>query len=307
MISYVSADYALSDVERFTALSVRRGLPLASLLKAEPADRRAVAGAALLASAGRTLARSELLATFERFLSGPGDWLAMTPGELLALVRGEELALPVSDESGPWENRLEPRPGVTAGRLEDELEAARTILAERRLRMRERLQARNRAANPPPAPSSDPDADRRFMAMALEEARAARDAGEIPVGAVVVRSCKVLARAGNETLRSGDPTAHAEVLALRRAAAAAGNHRLSDATLFVTLEPCPMCAGAISEARCARIVFGAGDVRRGALEGALRLFDLPGVNHRPVIEGGLMAEEGAALMREFFEARRREQ
>jgi len=191
--------------------------------------------------------------------------------------------------------------------LADELEAAQEILKLRRARMRETLQAKNREVNRPPEPPVDAEADCAFMRMALEEAQAAGMAGEIPVGAVVVADGKVIARGSNETLRSGDPTAHAEIVALRAAAAALANHRLTNTTLYVTLEPCPMCAGAIAEARCRRIVYGAGDSRRGALEGAFRLFDIPGVNHRPLVTGGVMALEGEKLLTDFFAKRRSEQ
>ena len=306
MISYVSPDYSITDLERFTALSVRRGLPMTSLERGLAGDRRAVVGAALLFAPRGETTRSALLDAFKQFLAGPGDWLALSASDLLSLARREELAMDMTPGSDEWINRIEPRVGVTTNRLLDDLESARSILALRRARMRENLQARNRAVNAPVRVTSTPESDKRFMDAALEEARAAEAAGEIPVGAVVVVDGKIIARAGNETLRSGDPTAHAEVLALRRAAQVAKNHRLTNSTLYVTLEPCPMCSGAISEARCARIVYGAGDRRRGALEGALRLFDLPGVNHRPVIEGGLMAEEGESLMREFFARRRGE-
>ncbi|HCE88412.1 MAG TPA: tRNA adenosine(34) deaminase TadA [Sutterella wadsworthensis] len=173
--------------------------------------------------------------------------------------------------------------------------------------MRETLQAKNREVNRPPEPPVDAEADRSFMRMALEEAQEAGMAGEIPVGAVVVADGAVIARGGNETLRSGDPTAHAEIVALRAAAAALANHRLTNTTLYVTLEPCPMCAGAIAEARCRRIVYGAGDSRRGALEGAFRLFDIPGVNHRPMVTGGVLALEGEKLLTDFFTKRRSEQ
>ena len=191
--------------------------------------------------------------------------------------------------------------------MADELEAAQEILKLRRARMRETLQAKNREVNRPPELPVDAEADRSFMRMALEEAQAAGMAGEIPVGAVVVADGKVIARGGNETLRSGDPTAHAEIVALRAAAAALANHRLTNTTLYVTLEPCPMCAGAIAEARCRRIVYGAVDSRRGALEGAFRLFDIPGVNHRPMVTGGVMALEGEKLLTDFFAKRRSEQ
>lgn len=303
MYTLFNPDYSISDIERFTELSIRRGIPLSSLARADPRDRRVVGGAALLGTVGRSLPEESFLASFRDFLSGPGDWLKAGPEEILEASKAEGL---LEARENLLVNRLEPRPGVTAARLLDDLEAARVILEERRARMRETLQKKNREANAPKRPSGDPEEDRRFMTLALEEAKKAGEAGEIPVGAVVVEAGRILGAAGNETLRTGDPTAHAEVLALRRAALAAGNHRLTQATLYVTLEPCPMCAGAISEARCERIVYGAGDSRRGALEGALRLFDIPGVNHRPVIEGGLLAREGEALMRDFFAEKRKD-
>ena len=303
MYQLFNPDFSISDIERFTELSIRRGIPLSSLIAADPKDRRIVAGAALLGEVGKNPSTESLLDALRDFLSGPGDWLKASPEELLDAAKAEGV---VDEQGGAANIRLEPRPGVTAARLLDDLEAARVILEERRARMKETLQKKNREANAPKRPSGNPEEDVRFMKLALEEARRAGEAGEIPVGAVVVEDGRVLGKAGNETLRTGDPTAHAEVLALRRAASAAGNHRLTQTTLYVTLEPCPMCAGAISEARCARIVYGAGDPRRGALAGAFRLFDIPGVNHRPVIEGGVLGEEGEALMRDFFARRRKE-
>ncbi|MDO5531193.1 tRNA adenosine(34) deaminase TadA [Sutterella sp.] len=300
-MTYVPCDYSLADIGRFTELSIRRGIPLANLVAAEPRDRRLVAGAALLPTAGRRLTEEELRQAFADFLAGAADWLVSAPDELKEICLAEGL---LERTGGGYANHLEPLPGVTMRRLLDELEAARTILAERRARMRESLQARNRTVNAAPSPAADPEADRRFMREALREAQAAFEAGEVPVGAVVVKEGEIVARGANETLRTGDPTAHAEVVAIRRAARALCNHRIGGTTLYVTLEPCPMCAGAIAEARCARIVYGAPDARRGALEGALRLFDIPGVNHRPVITGGVLAEEGAKLVKTFFEGRR---
>lgn len=302
MYSWIPRDYSIADIERFTALSIRRGSPLASLAQRDPADLRVVAGAAVLGlPRGEALPAQRLTDHLQAFLAGPGDWLAASADELLAAARDAGFLEAAGER---WTVTIEPLPGVSEKRLEDDLEAAREILALRRARMKETLQTRNRTVNAPKDPAADPEADRRFMTAALEEARAAAVRGEVPVGAVVAAGGRIIARAGNETLALGDPTAHAEVLALRRAAAVMENHRLTGTTLYVTLEPCPMCAGAISEARCARIVYGAGDRRRGALEGALRLFDLPGVNHRPVIEGGLMAAEGKALVRAFFAERR---
>ena len=150
-----------------------------------------------------------------------------------------------------------------------------------------------------PAPTDD-----ALMALALDQARAAAAAGEVPVGAVVVFDGEVVAARGNERERSGDPTAHAEVLALRDAAAALGDRRLRDATLVVTLEPCPMCAGAAWAAQVARIVFGADDPRAGATGSLYNVAVDVRLNHPSVVTAGVRAEESAALLTDFFAARR---
>jgi len=144
------------------------------------------------------------------------------------------------------------------------------------------------------------------MRIALDYAQAAADAGETPVGAVVVDpvSGEVIAAAHNAPISSHDPTAHAEVLALRAAAEKLGNYRLTDLTLFVTLEPCAMCAGAISHARIGRLVFGAEDSKGGAVVHGPRFFDQPTCHWRPAVEGGVLAEESSALLKAFFKARR---
>jgi tRNA(adenine34) deaminase len=139
---------------------------------------------------------------------------------------------------------------------------------------------------------------------ALAEARGAETAGEVPVGCVVVRDGAVLARAGNRTLRDRDPTAHAEMLAIRQAAAMLGSERLSGCDLYVTLEPCAMCAAAISFARVRRLYYGAADPKGGAVENGVRFFASPTCHHRPDIYGGLCEREAAAVLRDFFKARR---
>jgi tRNA(adenine34) deaminase len=143
-----------------------------------------------------------------------------------------------------------------------------------------------------------------FMDDALAEARAALGAAEVPVGCVVVRDGAVLARAGNRTLRDRDPTAHAEMLAVRQAAAALGSERLTDCDLYVTLEPCAMCTAAISFARIRRLYYGAADPKGGAVESGVRFFASPTCHHRPEVYGGIGASEAAALLRDFFKARR---
>ena len=145
------------------------------------------------------------------------------------------------------------------------------------------------------------------MRIALAEAQAAADCGEAPIGAVLADPAtgEVLARAGNAPISSADPTAHAEILAIREAAARRGNYRLTGLTLYVTLEPCAMCAGAISHARIGRLVFGAEDPKGGAVVSGPRFFEQPTCHSRPEIEGGLFADESAELLRDFFRERRK--
>jgi tRNA(adenine34) deaminase len=142
------------------------------------------------------------------------------------------------------------------------------------------------------------------MALALERAREARAHDDVPIGAVVARDGEVLAAAGNERELRGDPTAHAEILAIRAAAEALGGWRLPGTTLYVTLEPCAMCAGAIVLARIPEVVFGAPDPKAGAAGSVLDVLGEPALNHRPAVRGGVMEEECASLLRRFFAARR---
>ena len=142
------------------------------------------------------------------------------------------------------------------------------------------------------------------MREALKLADQAAGHGDVPIGAVVARGDEVLGAAGNEREQRGDPTAHAEVLALRQAAERLGGWRLPDTTIYVTLEPCAMCAGAISLARVPRLVYGAADPKGGATGTVIDLFAEPVVNHRPSVEAGLLADESAALLQQFFAGRR---
>jgi tRNA(adenine34) deaminase len=143
-----------------------------------------------------------------------------------------------------------------------------------------------------------------FMEVALDEARAAGAAGEVPVGCVIVREGAVVARAGNRTLADADPTAHAELLAIRQAAAALGSERLTECDLYVTLEPCAMCAGAMAFARIRRLYYGAADPKGGAVENGVRFFASPTCHHRPEIYGGMAEAKASALLKEFFKERR---
>ena len=148
--------------------------------------------------------------------------------------------------------------------------------------------------------------DKDYMEMALAEARQVAELGEVPIGAVVVSpDGQVLGRSGNRPIELHDPSGHAEMLAMRQASSQLGNYRLTDCTIYVTLEPCPMCAGAMVHARLARVVFAADDPKGGAMGSRYRIGSDGLLNHALVVEGGLLAEESSQLLREFFQARRR--
>lgn len=151
----------------------------------------------------------------------------------------------------------------------------------------------------------DHPTDDALMGIAIDEARLAEDHGDVPVGALVVVDGRIVARRHNEREHTGDPSAHAEMLAVRDAAAALGSWRLDDATVVVTLEPCPMCAGALQQARVARVVFGADDPKAGACGSLYNLGSDPRLNHEFAIAAGIRAEECAALLTDFFASRRR--
>lgn len=148
------------------------------------------------------------------------------------------------------------------------------------------------------------ESDESLMRVALERAKAAQDQGDVPIGAVIARQGEELAAAGNERELRGDPTAHAEILAMRSAAERLGGWRIPDATLYVTLEPCAMCAGAIVLARIERVVFGAPDPKAGAAGSVLDVLGEPRLNHRPEVESGLLAEQAGELLASFFAERR---
>jgi len=151
---------------------------------------------------------------------------------------------------------------------------------------------------------STSDDDGRYMALALLEARKAWDRGEVPVGAVVVKDGEVVATGYNQPIGRHDPTAHAEIMALRAAADKLGNYRLPGCELYVTLEPCAMCSGAMMHARLARVVFAAGDPKTGVCGSVLDLFALEQLNHHTAVVGGVLAEEAGAMLKGFFAERR---
>lgn len=148
------------------------------------------------------------------------------------------------------------------------------------------------------------ESDTQFMLQALAEARAGAEAGEVPIGAVLAHDDKILARSSNRTIRDNDPTAHAEIVILREAARLLSNYRLSGATMYVTLEPCAMCAGAMIQARIAKLIYGADDPRGGAVRSCFEVLSHPRLNHRVEVASGILAEESSALLQSFFAARR---
>jgi tRNA(adenine34) deaminase len=148
------------------------------------------------------------------------------------------------------------------------------------------------------------DADTELMRLAVAEAKAAADAGEVPIGAVAVVDGEIVGRGQNRVLRDVDPTAHAEIVALRAAARSLGNYRLTECELFVTLEPCAMCAGAMIHARLKRLIYGASDPKAGAAGSALEVVNHPRLNHQMTVTGGVLENECGELLREFFRQRR---
>jgi tRNA(adenine34) deaminase len=148
------------------------------------------------------------------------------------------------------------------------------------------------------------NADVSFMQLALEEARAAAAAGEVPIGAIIVLGDKILARAGNRTIRDCDPTAHAEILVIREAALLLRNYRMPGTTLYVTIEPCSMCAGAIIQARIPRLVYGADDPKGGAVRSCFEVLSNTSLNHQMEVMPGVLVEDCASILQSFFAARR---
>ena len=146
--------------------------------------------------------------------------------------------------------------------------------------------------------------DQQYMRMAIEQAQLATQSGEVPVGAVLVRDGQIISRAFNKPIANHDPSAHAEILALREAALNEENYRIPGSTLYVTLEPCAMCSGAMLHARVGRVVYGASDPKTGAAGSVLNLFSLKQINHQTSVEGGIMSEECGQLLRDFFKGRR---
>ncbi|MGN1208818.1 MAG: tRNA adenosine(34) deaminase TadA [Duodenibacillus sp.] len=293
--------FSYEDALCYERIALRRGITLEGLART-PADLDVVLRAALFFAAGGSGAmRAEALTqALDVFLRTHADWLRASPEAFeyaltaAGLVcRRNEVVFPARVQS-------------TLG-TEEVIALWRDLArqrAERKAQVRAQLQAKNRRINAPKIPAPDPTFDEAMMAEALSEAHKALAAGEVPVGAVVVREGVVLARASNAVIGRHDPTAHAEILAIREAARALGNERLTGATLYVTLEPCAMCAAAVAHARIERVVWGADDPRAGGMGGRADVALAAGMNHRARTTAGVLRCSCENLLNDFFRQKR---
>lgn len=309
----VEASVRRDPLREWQALCVRDNVSLAVLQSARAEQFRAVlAGAAMLFEPGRTFRESEVSEALQAWLAGAGAMLASDHAELRRCL--VDCRLMTRDGYGRAYARMLPPPseyawalqGLAGVDLGQVTAAAREGVAQARSqRKRNWLERQAHAQAQARALAGQVDADdQRWMQEALALARAAQARGEVPVGALVVLEGRVIGRGGNAPVASNDPTAHAEITALREAAAAQGNYRLPGATLYVTLEPCAMCAGAMLHARVQRIVFGAADPKTGACGSVVDLFANPALNHHASVRGGVLADACGALLSAFFAARR---
>lgn len=289
----------------FRRLCVRRGIALGGLASGRQEDFRTVLAAAALAlDEGVGYDEASVNAHLRAWLAGPGAMLDVDHVELrrwlvdLRLVERDGFGRRYARTSPPPEAFAAALAGLAGCDLALFAQQAREAEQSARDRRREARQAQHAVV-----PQATVD-DARWMDEALALARVAAARGEVPVGAVVVREGAIVGRGGNAPIATNDPTAHAEIAALRDAAATLGNYRLTGCALYVTLEPCAMCVGAMLHARISRVVFGAHDSKTGAAGSVIDLFDEPRLNHHAVAIGGVRAQECAALLAAFFAERR---
>lgn len=262
--------------DKFVSLSIRKGSPLRSLAK-NPEDLHTVLLAFLSSSDDPS---HPTISDAQRFLSSAGEWISAEPEELLSAVLSQSLKTPK-------------KIGI------EELSEAVQFRREK-LRRKKRQEALEREEQLRLS-RIDRSRDEFFMQEALKEARLAAEANEVPIGALVVDpKGKIIGRAHNHVLHEQDPCGHAEVLALRQACKAVGHYRLDGCSVFVTLEPCPMCAGAILGARVARLVYAAPEEKTGAVESVFKLFDEKRLNHHTTVTSGVFKNESLELLRSFF-------
>lgn len=288
----------MQELSRFVELTIRRGSSFKSLEKRSKDDLRCVlvAFSSYLPDNGKIPAGAAMRSASE-FLSGAGFWLEEKPIALLLSALRKGLIL---ETDGGYQKAF------TAPYTREALDEAVFKEEDRRQRFRENvrqvLQKRNREINS--RQKLPPTNDEFFMLEALEYAKEAYQCGEVPVGCVIVLDGQIIGAGANGCVSQNDPSAHAEVVAIRKAARSVQNYRLSNAVLYVTLEPCPMCASLISNARIARVVYGASDPKSGAFGGAFNLLSFKGFNHRPVVIGKVLAPQCAGLLQKFFSEKR---
>lgn len=304
----------VADAECFTGksaahynrLSLRNGVSLSGLAR-NPLDLQVFFVTALffVSEAGRDseVDQEDFLARLEYFRSHHAAWLAGSAEEIYEHMQACGLVVPTDTQvhfCAPVSKEFPDTQAVVS--CWQELEAERV---RRRHRVRAQLQAKNREINAPKAIEVDPELDRRLMQEALRMAQLAYENDEVPVGAVIAMDGNIVAAASNEVITRHDPTAHAEVLVIRKAAACLGNERLVGATLYVTLEPCPMCAAACSMARIARVVWGADDPECGGMRGAIDVAARAHLNHRPEMTPGVRRAECEKILQDFFKSKRK--
>lgn len=289
----MTVTFTRPEAGHFAALARRRGIPWASLAR-NAADARCVLRAAMFLYPQGESAK-DASERFKEFLRAEGQWLKATP---------EELEAAVTQLAGSCEPSTDEALG-TPQELRTLLADLAAQTARRQQEIRAALQAKNRQVNAPTLlGTASRQQDKERMELALAEAKSALAAGEVPVGAVLVLNDQVLARTQNRVCRDKDPTAHAEILAIRAACARVGSERLTGSILYVTLEPCPMCAAAIANARIARVVWGAGNPLSGGMGGTIDVAVIAHLNHRSRGEGGVLAAPAQELLTTFFAAKR---
>lgn len=301
-------------LQRMAQLATRSGVHLATLHRREPRDLAlALASATLFLPARQRLTEREASACLQDFLASAGCWLATDHAELrrwlvdFGFIQRSDFG--ADYRRGALPDWLEPAAlSLDRAELRDAVRDARAAQQARRAQRKQAWLARaaeaieviEESASEPAVPSDDV-----FMRLAIDQAHNAWALGEVPVGAVIVKDGTVIATGFNQPIGNADPTAHAEIQAMRAAADLLANYRLSHCDVYVTLEPCAMCAGAMQHARIRRLVFGASDPKTGACGSVVDLFAEPRLNHHTRVRGGVLAGECGALLSRFFAERRR--
>jgi tRNA(adenine34) deaminase len=311
MTNDIAALSAAGWLDRLGQLAVRNGVHLASLQQKDGRDLELVfASAALYFPSEQLLDERGANDILKRFLATAGTMLDSDHVELrrwlvdTGFIRRSDFGTDYRRGTLPaWLS--EAAAELDADQIGRAVSGARSARDEQREARRQawlasRIQVTEEAA-------AAPDADATFMRLALDQAHNAWALAEVPVGAVVVRDGHVIATGFNQPIGNSDPTAHAEIQAMRAAAELVGNYRLNHCELYVTLEPCAMCAGAMQHARIKRLVFGAADPKTGACGSVVNLFDEPRLNHHTAVRSGVLADESAALLSRFFAERREHQ